>query len=67
MSTQQQDMLLSLQSSLRNALATFGPTSPQYRNIKYMVDELATQIALDSFSISSDRTQQEADLQMRDA
>ncbi|EAT85383.1 hypothetical protein HBI56_136180 [Parastagonospora nodorum] len=51
MPTQQEDLLLSLQSSLRNALATFGSTSSQYLNIKYMVDELATKIALDRLSL----------------
>jgi hypothetical protein len=47
------DMVPQLQSSLRNALATFGSTSSQYLNIKYMVDELATKIALDKLSLSS--------------
>lgn len=69
MPSQQEDLLLSvsteslhvicctnqdqLQSSLRNALATFGPTSTQYLNIKYMTDELAAKIALEKLSISS--------------
>ncbi|KAF1915253.1 hypothetical protein BDU57DRAFT_451325 [Ampelomyces quisqualis] len=59
MPTQQEDLLLCLQSSLRNALATFGPTSTQYLNIKYMVDELTTKIALDRLSLSSETRRQE--------
>jgi hypothetical protein len=42
-----------LQSSLRNALATFGPNSTQYRNIKLMVDEYMAKIAMEGLSISS--------------
>ncbi|OCL09470.1 hypothetical protein AOQ84DRAFT_375814 [Glonium stellatum] len=33
------DLLASLQSSMRNALFTFGASSQQYQNIKAMVDE----------------------------
>ncbi|KAF1956255.1 hypothetical protein CC80DRAFT_413975, partial [Byssothecium circinans] len=44
-----------LQSSLRNALATFGPTSPQYLGIKYMTDEQAAKIALRDMSLASPR------------
>jgi hypothetical protein len=52
---------------LRNALATFGPSSSQYLSIKYMVDELAVKIALDSLSISNKETQQEQDQEMGNA
>ncbi|KAF1975057.1 hypothetical protein BU23DRAFT_530848 [Bimuria novae-zelandiae CBS 107.79] len=51
MSSQQDDLLASLQSSMRNALATFGPSSPQYLNIKYMVDEHMANAALRSLSL----------------
>ncbi|KAF2447840.1 hypothetical protein P171DRAFT_518870 [Karstenula rhodostoma CBS 690.94] len=40
-----------LQSSLRNTLATFGPTSPQYISIKYVVDEHMAKAALQSLSL----------------
>ncbi|KAL5371282.1 hypothetical protein PMIN02_012866 [Paraphaeosphaeria minitans] len=40
-----------LQSSLRNALATFGPTSAQYASIKYVVDEHMAKAALQSLSL----------------
>ncbi|XPS75143.1 hypothetical protein M3J07_007227 [Ascochyta lentis] len=53
MPAQPDDVLLSLQSSLRNALATFGPNSTQYLNIKYMVDEYAAKFALENLSLSS--------------
>jgi hypothetical protein len=33
------DLLLSLQSSLRMALHTFGPESKQYQNIETMINE----------------------------
>ncbi|KAF2120940.1 hypothetical protein BDV96DRAFT_565941 [Lophiotrema nucula] len=39
MSNPQDDLLLSLQSSLRNTLHTFGPDSAQYQSVKYMVEE----------------------------
>ncbi|KAH6614980.1 hypothetical protein C7974DRAFT_417191 [Boeremia exigua] len=52
MPTQPDDVLLSLQSSLRNALATFGPGSSQYLTIKYMVDEYAAKLALENMSLS---------------
>jgi hypothetical protein len=42
-----------LESSLRNTLATFGRSSKQYLDIKYMVDEIATKVALEKMSISS--------------
>ncbi|KAF2833216.1 hypothetical protein CC86DRAFT_365169 [Ophiobolus disseminans] len=64
MPTHQEDLLQCLQSSLRNALATFGPTSSQYLNIKYMTDELATKIALDKLSISPNGAQQDQDQKM---
>lgn len=48
-----------LQSSLRNALATFGPNSTQYRNIKLMVDEYMAKIAMEGLSISSSEPRQE--------
>ncbi|KAF2131401.1 hypothetical protein P153DRAFT_383512 [Dothidotthia symphoricarpi CBS 119687] len=53
MPMQSDDLLLSLQSSLRNALSTFGPTSPQYLSIKLMVDEHVANLALQGLSISS--------------
>jgi hypothetical protein len=56
-----------LQSSLRNALATFGPTSSQYLYIKYMCDELETKLALDKFSISTSEVNGEVDEKMKDA
>jgi hypothetical protein len=40
---------------MRNALATFGPASTQYIDIKFMVDELATKIALERMSLSGRR------------
>jgi hypothetical protein len=48
-----------LQSSLRNALATFGPNSTQYRNIKLMVDEYMAKIAMEGLSISSSELRQD--------
>ncbi|KAH7095790.1 hypothetical protein FB567DRAFT_587088 [Paraphoma chrysanthemicola] len=66
MSTQQGNLLLCLQSSMRNAHSTFGPTSPQYINIKAMVDELAMKIALDKLSLSANESPQE-DQKMSDA
>ncbi|KAF2030158.1 hypothetical protein EK21DRAFT_24220, partial [Setomelanomma holmii] len=51
MSTQQEDLLLCLESSMRNALSTFGPSSAQYLGIKAMVDDLAIKIALDKLSL----------------
>ncbi|KAF2691276.1 hypothetical protein K458DRAFT_426620 [Lentithecium fluviatile CBS 122367] len=56
MSTQDEELLLSLESSLRNALATFGPSSQQYRSIKYMVDEQAAKIALRKLSLNAEVT-----------
>jgi hypothetical protein len=50
-----------LQSSLRNALATFGAESTQYRQIKYMVDELAVKIALEKMDLSTSGNQHEQD------
>lgn len=50
------DLLLSLQSSLRNALSTFGPESIQYRSIKLMVDEHMAKLALESLSIGSSKS-----------
>jgi hypothetical protein len=52
---------------MRNALSTFGPTSPQYLSIKAMVDELAMQIALAKLSISVGGSQHQADDRMQDA
>ncbi|OAL50709.1 hypothetical protein IQ07DRAFT_587361 [Pyrenochaeta sp. DS3sAY3a] len=65
MPVQPDDLLLSLQSSLRNALSTFGPESTQYRNIKLMVDEYAAKLALESLSISSDKSGQREDVEMQ--
>ncbi|EUC37626.1 hypothetical protein COCCADRAFT_1493 [Bipolaris zeicola 26-R-13] len=56
MPMQPDDLLLSLQSSLRNALATFGPSSTQYRNIKLIVDEYAANLAMQGLSIGSSET-----------
>jgi hypothetical protein len=42
-----------LQTSLRNALATFGANSAQYRDIKLIVDEYAAKLAMEGLSISS--------------
>jgi hypothetical protein len=42
-----------LQSSLRNALASFGPNSNQYLMIKYMIDEYEAKAALESMSLST--------------
>jgi hypothetical protein len=42
-----------LQSSLRNALSTFGAQSPQYLAIKYMVDEHTAKLALEGLDIST--------------
>ncbi|EMD91751.1 hypothetical protein COCC4DRAFT_160822 [Bipolaris maydis ATCC 48331] len=53
MPSQPDDLLLSLQTSLRNALATFGPSSTQYRNIKLIVDEYAANLAMQGLSIGS--------------
>ncbi|PVI02078.1 hypothetical protein DM02DRAFT_613260 [Periconia macrospinosa] len=50
------DLLLCLQSSLRNALATFGPDSVQYRNIKSLVDEQAVKIALRDMNLGPTTT-----------
>jgi hypothetical protein len=50
---------------LRNALATFGPSSTQYIDIKYMVDELAMKIAWDKLSLSLNDAQPE-DQRMED-
>ncbi|RMZ69114.1 hypothetical protein GMOD_00003033 [Pyrenophora seminiperda CCB06] len=49
-----QDLLLCLQSSLRNALATFGVDSKQYRDIKLVVDEYMAKLAMEGLSISSE-------------
>jgi hypothetical protein len=46
-----------LQSSLRNALSTFGAQSPQYLAIKYMVDEHAAKLALEGLDISTSNEQ----------
>ncbi|KAH9865769.1 hypothetical protein J1614_009356 [Plenodomus biglobosus] len=51
MPIQADDLLLSLQTSLRNALSTFGPESTQYRSIKLMVDEHMTKLALERLSL----------------
>ncbi|KAF1939563.1 hypothetical protein EJ02DRAFT_456860 [Clathrospora elynae] len=61
MPVQPDELLLSLQSSLRNALATFGPNSTQYRNIKLMVDEHMAKLAMEGLSISSSESRQEDD------
>ncbi|KAF3049811.1 hypothetical protein E8E11_002710 [Didymella keratinophila] len=53
MPPQPDDILLSLQSSLRNALASFGPTSSQYLMIKYMIDEYEAKVALEGMSLST--------------
>ncbi|KAL6708519.1 hypothetical protein ACN47E_002782 [Coniothyrium glycines] len=52
MPTQPDDLLLSLQASLRNALATFGSNSVQYHTIKLMVNEHMAKLALEGLSIS---------------
>lgn len=50
---------MQLQSSLRNALASFGPDSKQYLMIKYMIDEYEAKLALEGMSLSmSDEMQQ---------
>ncbi|CAN9109791.1 unnamed protein product [Alternaria alternata] len=59
MPTQPDDLLMSLQSSLRNTLATFGAESTQYRNTKLMVDEYMTKLAMEGLSISSKEPQQD--------
>ncbi|KAF1923938.1 uncharacterized protein M421DRAFT_425279 [Didymella exigua CBS 183.55] len=48
------DVLLSMQSSLRNALASFGPDSRQYLMIKHMVAEYEAKLALESLSLEMD-------------
>ncbi|KAK1915814.1 hypothetical protein P3342_003628 [Pyrenophora teres f. teres] len=53
MPAQPDHLLLSLQSSLRNALATFGANSKQYRDIKLIVDEYMAKLAMEGLSISS--------------
>ncbi|RYN28547.1 hypothetical protein AA0113_g6333 [Alternaria arborescens] len=58
MSAQADDLLLSLQSSLRNALATFGANSTQYRTIKLIVDEYEAKLAMEGLSISSSEPQE---------
>ncbi|KAJ4407618.1 hypothetical protein N0V91_003887 [Didymella pomorum] len=59
MPSQPDEVLLSLQSSLRNALASFGPGSKQYLMIKYMIDEYEAKLALQGMSLStSDEMQQ---------
>ncbi|KAJ4296576.1 hypothetical protein N0V90_006623 [Kalmusia sp. IMI 367209] len=57
-SSQHDELLTSLQISARNALATFGPASPQYVGIKYVVDEHMAKAALHSLSLAS-RTKDE--------
>lgn len=55
---------MQLQSSLRNALATFGSQSPQYLSIKSIVDEQAVKVALRDMSLGSapkNATQEEND------
>ncbi|KAJ4367379.1 hypothetical protein N0V83_006961 [Neocucurbitaria cava] len=54
-----------LQSSLRNALSTFGPDSAQYRTIKLMVDEHAAKLALENLTLSSSRAKQQDDQKMQ--
>ncbi|KAF1840838.1 uncharacterized protein K460DRAFT_410239 [Cucurbitaria berberidis CBS 394.84] len=61
MPVQPDDLLLSLQSSLRNALSTFGPNSSQYRNIQLMVDEHMAKTALANLTISSHGPRQQDD------
>jgi hypothetical protein len=39
------DLLLSLQSSLRMALHTFGPESKQYQNIETIINEHIAKVA----------------------
>ncbi|KAH8629238.1 hypothetical protein IG631_16495 [Alternaria alternata] len=58
MPAQADDLLLSLQSSLRNALATFGANSTQYRTIKLIVDEYEAKLAMEGLSISSSEPQE---------
>ncbi|KAB2101162.1 hypothetical protein AG0111_0g10394 [Alternaria gaisen] len=58
MPTQPDDLLMSLQSSLRNALATFGANSTQYRTIKLIVDEYEAKLAMEGLSISSSKLQE---------
>ncbi|KAF3043446.1 hypothetical protein E8E12_008122 [Didymella heteroderae] len=53
MPPQPDDVLLSLQSSLRNALASFGPKSTQFLMIKYMIDEYEAKMALENMSLST--------------
>jgi len=64
MPVQHDDLLLSLQTSLRNALSTFGPDSVQYQTIKLMVDEHLANLALEGLSITSDSTSQAIDKTM---
>ncbi|KAF2706613.1 hypothetical protein K504DRAFT_459010 [Pleomassaria siparia CBS 279.74] len=59
MSSHQDELLLSLQSSLRNALHTFGPTSVQYANISKTVDEHMAKTALQALTQKHDGSQTE--------
>lgn len=43
-----------LQSSLRNALASFGPRSRQYLMIQYMIAEYEAKLALGGLSLGGD-------------
>ncbi|KAF2856330.1 hypothetical protein T440DRAFT_463671 [Plenodomus tracheiphilus IPT5] len=65
MPLQADDLLLSLQTSLRNALATFGPESTQYRSIKLMVDEHMAKLALEGLSIASSILEQKTQDRMQ--
>ncbi|PSN73252.1 hypothetical protein BS50DRAFT_629299 [Corynespora cassiicola Philippines] len=59
MTAQEDEILISLQTSLRNTLSTFGAHSPQYRSIKLLVDEYAANHALSQLSLSSAPPRQE--------
>ncbi|KAJ4986947.1 hypothetical protein SVAN01_07625 [Stagonosporopsis vannaccii] len=52
MPTPVDDVLLSLQSSLRNALATFGPGSVQVREIRGLCEEYEARLRLEGLSLS---------------
>ena len=53
-----------LQASLRNARATFGESSTQYRDIKLIVDEYAAKLAMEGLSISSSERQLDEGMQI---
>jgi hypothetical protein len=55
------ELIPQLQSSMRNALATFGPASPQYIGIKYVVDEHMAKAALQGLSLESRKNDETKD------